>query len=387
MHATIFFRSSFLDRSSFSTRINFPIRQTKRRWLLDSRHCIYASITVQEVQQSTLSTDEITIQQSGFNKGKRMTEEDVEDNTRNSLKGRIPWNKGKKLSPKTREKMRLAKLGTRHSMASRRKMSVSHTGMGHSSETMRLLSKKLSNLPKTSEHRKKISTSQKRRHAVNKALKAIEAAHKLAGPIHEDPKTLPISSSAYLTQSISRKSLSREKKTRSEVLNMYKALLKEYRCLQKELKPWMTAFEAKNFRKPHLVDVEATQIFWLISNFKNYLLLRDKLLRDIPFLRNAMKEAPEHKLNAENLDLKDQVPFVSHTYIEEMKSEQKSPDERMRKLSASNEASERIRKAMSAALEYKKTNQASSKAPKPANQIMRVKKRAIDAIKRMEATQ
>lgn len=164
----------------------------------------------------TVSSQYLIYLKGGWNKGQTMTEE-VREKIRNSLKGRVPWNKGKKLSHLTREKMRLAKLGSRHSLASRRKMSISHTGKTHSAETMRLLSKKLSKVPKTPEHRRKISSSQKRRHAVNKALKAIETAHKVAGPIYSDPKSLPVSTSVYLTQPMSRKTLSREKKTRSEV--------------------------------------------------------------------------------------------------------------------------------------------------------------------------
>lgn len=166
-------------------------------------------------------------------------------------------------------------------------------------------------------------------------------------------------------------------------MNTYKALLREYRSLQKELMPWMTAFEAKHLRKPHLSDVEATQIAWLISNFKNHLLLREKLFRDIPFLRNAMNEAPEHGLKAEVLDSKDQIPIISKNDSQKPTSSLKSKpfslcnalelclasEDRLRKLSASNEAPERIRKAMSAALEYKKTHRTTSVQVESAEQV------------------
>ena len=81
---------------------------------------------------------------------------------------------------------------------------------------------------------------------------------------------------------------------------MYKTLLRDYRRLQSELSPWMQAFEVQNGRKPRLADVETTQITWLVSTFKHYLLLRDKLLRDIPYLRTAMVTAPKHTADMEH---------------------------------------------------------------------------------------
>lgn len=232
-----------------------------------------------------------------------------------SLKGRVPWNKGLSMSDVTRERMRQSKLGTAHSLKTKRKMSMSHTGKSHSAETMKRLSQRLSGIPKSSEHKRKISIAQKKRHATNRALSAIEKAHKLAGTIYgQEHSPPPTRLNPYFSQSINRKKYSREKKTRAEVhlgasedlngvqvLKMYKALLRDYRRLQSELSPWMQAFEAKNGEKPRLRDVEATQITWLVSNFKNYLLLRDKLLRDIPFLRTAMVEAPNQAALPESL--------------------------------------------------------------------------------------
>lgn len=84
---------------------------------------------------------------------------------------------------------------------------------------------------------------------------------------------------------------------------MYKSLLREYRRLQSELSPWMQAFEVKNGHRPRLADVEATQITWLNSNFKHYLLLRDKLLRDIPYLRTTMVTAPKDAADVESNDI------------------------------------------------------------------------------------
>lgn len=133
-----------------------------------------------------------------------------------SLKGKVPWNKGRKLSNLTRDRMRRAKTGRHHSLATRRKMSMSHTGKCHSAKTMKTLSDKLTNVPKSESHKKKIAVTQRRRHAANNALKAIEEAHKLAGTINgkqEAAVRLP----QLIHQSIEKKSFSREKQTRAEV--------------------------------------------------------------------------------------------------------------------------------------------------------------------------
>lgn len=79
------------------------------------------------------------------------------------------------MSHVARERMRQAKIGTKHSLETRRKMSRSHTGHRHSAETMKLLSQKLSKIPKSEDHKRKISESQKRRHAAIKTLKTIES--------------------------------------------------------------------------------------------------------------------------------------------------------------------------------------------------------------------
>ena len=79
---------------------------------------------------------------------------------------------------------------------------------------------------------------------------------------------------------------------------MYKGMLQEYRRLQSELSPWMQAFEAKNGRQPGLLDVKATEIAWLATTYKQYLLMRDKLFKDIPFLKAAIAKAPKTALEA-----------------------------------------------------------------------------------------
>ena len=74
---------------------------------------------------------------------------------------------------------------------------------------------------------------------------------------------------------------------------MYKDMLREYRRLQSELSPWMQTFEKKNGRQPLLLDAEATQIAWLTTTFKQYLLMRSKLFKDIPSMKRTIAEAPK----------------------------------------------------------------------------------------------
>lgn len=82
-----------------------------------------------------------------------------------------------------------------------------------------------------------------------------------------------------------------KRQTRAEVLNAHKSQLREYRDLQAELSPWMNAFTERHGKRPTLVDVEATQITWLIDRFKDYTVLREKLLVDIPVLRSKIASA------------------------------------------------------------------------------------------------
>lgn len=70
-------------------------------------------------------------------------------------------------------------------------------------------------------------------------------------------------------------------------------LLREYRDLQEELSPWMNAFCEQHSRRPTLLDVEATKIPWLVDKFKDHLVMREKLLIDIPELRKKINHAQD----------------------------------------------------------------------------------------------
>lgn len=96
-----------------------------------------------------------------------------------------------------------------------------------------------------------------------------------------------------------------------------------------------------------------------------------------------MNEAPEHRLKAEILDSKDQILTLSKNDAEKPTSSITSElssfsvvfelclasEDRLRKLSASNEAPERIKKAMSAALEYKRTHRSASSHVESVEQV------------------
>ena len=68
------------------------------------------------------------------------------------------------------------------------------------------------------------------------------------------------------------------------------ASLHEFRALQAELAPWTAAFAASHGRKPGVADVEATGIPWLSLKFKQYVLLRERVLSDTQGLRGRLHE-------------------------------------------------------------------------------------------------
>ncbi|PSC71257.1 spore coat isoform A [Micractinium conductrix] len=123
---------------------------------------------------------------------------------------------------------------------------------------------------------------------------AAAAARAAAAPAPPNPKANmgAVRAAAYsmgltgLSDSKTGKRLSR-----TQILNTFKAELREYRALQEELSTWTAAFREKNGRKPNLVDVQRTGIPWLIERFKQYVVLRDRLFSDTSVLRGKMAEA------------------------------------------------------------------------------------------------
>ncbi|CAL8461828.1 g1359 [Coccomyxa elongata] len=198
------------------------------------------------------------------------------------LKGRVAWNKGKKLSLETRQKMSLAKQGRHIPRSVRRQISKSHQGLTHTPETAKLISEQLSGVPKSPEHREAISIAQRRRHTVTGILRAVESVH-----------SAEEASTSYIPRSTGRGlgSGSSGRLMDSTVLSTYKSELREFRALQEELEPWTEAFKAKHARKPCLADVESTRIPWLINKYKQYILMRERLLTDTQSLRTKLEKA------------------------------------------------------------------------------------------------
>lgn len=100
---------------------------------------------------------------------------------------------------------------------------------------------------------------------------------------------------------------SKPKLTRAEVLKSYKVQLREYRALQEEISPWTNAFRNRHGRKPTLADVEATKITWLKEKYKEYVVLRERLMSEIPILRKKLDVPQQASINSVGLTADDVV--------------------------------------------------------------------------------
>ena len=81
--------------------------------------------------------------------------------------------------------------------------------------------------------------------------------------------------------------------SKGQIMDEYMAMLREYRALKEELTPWTTAFAGQFGRKPRLADVERTGIAWLVSKYKQYNVLRERILGDTSRLRDRVAGARE----------------------------------------------------------------------------------------------
>lgn len=214
-----------------------------------------------------------------------------------SLKGKPAWNKGRRMSDETREKMRQAKLNHPVSRETRQKMSLARRGKSLSPEAAERVSAQLTGKPKSDEHKAAIAATQRRRHAAIRVLHAVENVYKgsetsgeLSGefgvvgggshgggtkPSHQSPKTCPPRSARLKTD---------------KILDAFKTELREYRALQEELSPWTKAFQERHGRKPTMLDVQRTGIEWLVSRYKQYIILRDRLFNETSILRSRLTE-------------------------------------------------------------------------------------------------
>ncbi len=225
---------------------------------------------------------------------KRWQDPKVRADITNAMKGKPAWNKGRPVSEETREKMRLAKLNRPLSRATRQKMSVARQGKSLSPEAAALVSSKLTGRPKTEEHKQAIAAAQRRRHAAVRVLKAVEAVYESSvsdgtsgggGGGGGGGGSVPRGAAAM-------------KRERSQALNAFKAELREYRALQEELSPWTKAFQERHGRKPTTIDVQNTGIGWLINRFKQYILLRERIFNESTVLRSRIESGSSDGLNS-----------------------------------------------------------------------------------------
>jgi len=197
-----------------------------------------------------------------------------------SLRGKEAWNKGMSPSEATRKKMSEAKMNHSVSRETRRKMSESHKGKTLGDAACRKVSEKLQGVPKTQEHRAKIAVAMRKRHAAIRVLNAVESVYDMES--NDD---------SNLTNVGKRQANSAKRLATSQVLGEFKAELREYRALQDELSPWNDAFINRHGRKPSMGDVERTGISWLVTRYKRYVLLRERLFTQTHLLRRKLDNA------------------------------------------------------------------------------------------------
>ncbi|GMH40001.1 hypothetical protein BSKO_07905 [Bryopsis sp. KO-2023] len=301
-----------------------------------------------------------------WNQGKKSAKRVGDKRKKSGKKALVPWNKGRGHSEITRQRMRAARLGKTHSEATRRKMSAAHAGLSHTPETMRLLSQRLSGVPKGVDHKARIAAAQRKRFSAIRALQAIETVHKLTGPLFAGKRRARYMYCAASSTVGDNSGLRLPKRqTRAEVLNSHKTQLREYRDLQAELSPWMSAFTERHGKRPTLVDVEATQITWLINRFKDYTVLREKLLVDIPVLRSKIASAQNDYVRPmecyTNLQAaQDGLSEKLAAAIQYRRSLSGKTDDEGR--STAPIATARVEKAMNAAMEYRRKQARASAA-------------------------
>lgn len=207
---------------------------------------------------------------------KRWQDPEVRASITASMKGKPAWNKGRTVSEETREKMRMAKLNRPLSRATRQKMSAARMGKSLSPEAAATVSAKLTGVPKTAEHKAAIAATQRRRHAAVRVLRAVEAVYEAS----------PDNGSGGVGRGNPA-----VRKERSQAINAYKAELREYRSLQEELSPWTKAFMERHGRKPTTLDVQNTGIEWLVSRYKQYIYLRERIFNETTVLRTRLDGA------------------------------------------------------------------------------------------------
>lgn len=224
----------------------------------------------------------------------RWKDPEYRDAVSSSLRGRQAWNKGKTMSEETKEKMRLAKLNHSVSKETRKKMSQARRGKSLEPKAAALVSEKLKGVPKSKEHKENIAAAMRKRHAAIRVLNAVEL-------VYESSSSDSSSQDAAMPAMPRRQMNNAKKQASSQVLGEFKAELREYRALQDEISPWNEAFVDRHGRKPTMADVERTGIEWLVTRYKRYVLLRERLFTQTTLLRRKLDQvnaASENKINA-----------------------------------------------------------------------------------------
>eukprot|EP00898_Chlorokybus_atmophyticus_P006275 jgi/Chlat1/6649/Chrsp49S06147 len=80
----------------------------------------------------------------------------------------------------------------------------------------------------------------------------------------------------------------------AEQVLRYKQDLRRYSVLRNELGTWSDAFRKQHARRPTMRDVERTSIPWLVSKFKQYIMLRDVIFKDTAGIRSKLQPTDGH---------------------------------------------------------------------------------------------
>eukprot|EP01024_Parvocaulis_polyphysoides_P007768 TRINITY_DN12290_c0_g1_i1.p1 TRINITY_DN12290_c0_g1~~TRINITY_DN12290_c0_g1_i1.p1 ORF type:complete len:331 (-),score=43.25 TRINITY_DN12290_c0_g1_i1:1943-2815(-) len=177
--------------------------------------------------------------------------------------------------------------------------------------------------------------------------------------------------------------LPKDNSAQLQIIDACRSELQQYKQLRAQVKPWMENFVKENGHQPTFADVLNVSDTNFHSTYKSYMLLRDKLFTEIPQLRSKLdpqnqNEEPVKKMgelgsvincNAQEsgqkaaasrflsaLEYKSQQKKVKQSENLGGQNESKGDQlERIQKLLPA--TSPRVRKAMMAAMEYKKNKQ------------------------------
>lgn len=181
-----------------------------------------------------------------------------------------PWNKGKKLSAEHRAKISAAMTGRQVRASTRRKLSELHTGRAKSDATRRKLAA-VKKAPLSEESKARISNTKKENQlATRRIVEALkmEAVSRARAGVGGGRLGGMVGASAAAS---------------------FEQRLKAYRDVKEELRPWSNKFQEEHGRLPGLKDVEATQIPWLVSTYKSFMLLRLQLYQELQELREKLE--------------------------------------------------------------------------------------------------